>query len=119
MPLADHLPPEEAARFAPRRRLRSVANADDGLELTPEDDAPRRLRPRRARPAPPPPASTQPYADWQPGMFVQHDRYGVGQLVSLQPAGDKTRARVRFVAYGEKTFILEQAPIRKLERPPR
>jgi DNA helicase-2/ATP-dependent DNA helicase PcrA len=117
VPLVDHLSPEEAARIAPRRRLRDVVDADEGLVLTPDDETPRRLRPRRARPAPPAPAT--PYADWLPGTLVQHDRYGVGQLLSLQPAEGKTRARVRFVAYGEKTFVLEQAPIRKLERPAR
>jgi hypothetical protein len=40
-------------------------------------------------------------------------------MLRYELAEGMTRARVRFVAYGEKTFVLEQAPIRKLERPAR
>jgi hypothetical protein len=55
-------------------------------------------------------------ADWQPGMLVQHARYGVGQILWVRSAAGQTRAGLKFAGYGEKTLILELAPIRKLQR---
>ena len=56
------------------------------------------------------------FADWEPGMFVTHEKYGPGQVVWIRPGGGETRASVRFPTYGEKTFILELSPLSKLER---
>jgi hypothetical protein len=56
------------------------------------------------------------YADWKPGTLVEHELYGVGQVLWIQPSPGQTRAGLRFAGYGDKTFILERAPIRKLER---
>jgi DNA helicase-2/ATP-dependent DNA helicase PcrA len=61
-------------------------------------------------------ARTSRYADWQPGTLVRHARYGVGQVVWIRPGGGQTRASIRFPREGEKTFILELAPVEKLER---
>jgi len=55
-----------------------------------------------------------PFADWAAGTLLQHTRYGVGQIVWIQPGGSWTRAGVRFAAYGEKTLILEKAPVQRL-----
>ncbi len=78
------------------------------------------LRQRRARPeqapAPPATAAASPFSDWLPGTLVQHERYGVGTVLWLRPAPGQTRASVRFAGFGEKTLILELAPVRKLER---
>lgn len=57
-----------------------------------------------------------PYAGWTAGTLVQHDSYGVGQVVWIHPAPGQTRAGVKFPRIGEKTFILEFTPIRKLAR---
>jgi DNA helicase-2/ATP-dependent DNA helicase PcrA len=57
-----------------------------------------------------------PFSDWRPGMLVQHDRYGVGEIVSIHPAPGQTRAAIRFAAHGQRTFILEKAPVRRLAR---
>lgn len=56
------------------------------------------------------------FADWQPGLLVQHDRYGVGQLLWVRPGPGQTRARIRFAGVGEKTFVLELSPVRPLQR---
>jgi len=116
VPLVDDLPPEEAARLVPRRRLRGSAVPDDV-----EDDSPPRSKDRTRRPRGtiPQQGSASPYADWKAGMLVEHDHYGVGQLLSIRPGGGQTRAVVRFAGYGEKTLILEFAPLRPLERRPR
>ncbi len=57
-----------------------------------------------------------PYANWTVGTLVQHERYGVGQVVWIRPGGGYTRAAIKFAGHGEKVFILEAAPIRLLAR---
>jgi DNA helicase-2/ATP-dependent DNA helicase PcrA len=104
VPLVEDLPPEEASRLVPKRRFR----ADDSPG---EDDE--SMSTLRRRPQPPAADST---TGWKPGMLVQHERYGVGQILWVRPSPDYTRAGVKFAGYGEKTLVLEVAPIRKLER---
>jgi len=43
----------------------------------------------------------------------------VGTVEWIQPGGGQTRASIHFARYGRKTFILELAPVRRLERPRR
>lgn len=58
------------------------------------------------------------FATWKPMMFVQHPSYGIGQIVTIGGPTGQTRATIRFPGHGEKTFVLEMAPmITKLERP--
>lgn len=57
-----------------------------------------------------------PFAGWIAGTLVQHESYGVGQLLWIHPAPGQTRAGIKFPRVGEKTFILEFSPIRKLAR---
>lgn len=57
-----------------------------------------------------------PFADWKPDIFVKHRDYGIGQVLWIRPGGGQTRAGIRFASHGEKTFILELAPIEKLTR---
>jgi DNA helicase-2/ATP-dependent DNA helicase PcrA len=110
VPVVDDLPPDEAARLVPKRRfaVQSDVESDDAAPL-------RQRRPRR-EPAAPPTAAAGPFSDWIPGTLVQHERYGVGTVLWLRPAPGQTRAGVRFAGFGEKTLILELAPVRKLER---
>jgi len=100
VPVADDLPPEEGRRLRRNRAWpRQLPGPDDAV------------------PSEPPhlPAGS-PFADWGPGTLVRHDRYGVGQVLWIQASGQMTRAGLRFPGYGEKTFVLEQTPVRKLER---
>lgn len=62
----------------------------------------------------PPPSSR--FADWKVGTLVQHKEYGVGQVQWIQPSPEQTRAGIKFPRLGEKTFILEKAPIQLLKR---
>ncbi len=62
------------------------------------------------------PAADSRFAGWAKGTLVQHDRYGVGQIVWITPAPGQTRAGIKFAGVGEKTFVLDFTPIRKLER---
>jgi DNA helicase-2/ATP-dependent DNA helicase PcrA len=60
--------------------------------------------------APAPPGSR--FAGWAPGTRVTHEHFGVGQVVWIRPSSGQTRAAIHFSQYGQKTFILDAAPIR-------
>jgi len=116
VPLVEDLPPEEAAKLTPKRRLRSGslrATAGDGSGIG-DEDALFAGRARSSEAAAGGSSSTG--ANWKPGTLIQHDRYGVGQVLWVRPGGGQTRAGIRFAGHGEKTLILELAPIRRLER---
>jgi DNA helicase-2/ATP-dependent DNA helicase PcrA len=114
VPLVEDLPAEDAARLVPKRRWGDTSG-DEFVD--PDDEAlVRRTRRRPAAKSAPEPAGASPFAGWQPGTLVQHERYGVGQVVWIRPAPGQTRACVRFAGHGEKTLILEVAPVKKLQR---
>jgi len=106
VPLDDQLPPEETMRRSRRNRFKRRREFDDEPVFSPDDPTGRALRS----------ASSSPYADWQPGMLVTHERLGVGTVEWIRPGGGQTRASIRFARHGRKTFILEFTPVRKLER---
>jgi DNA helicase-2/ATP-dependent DNA helicase PcrA len=104
-------------RGGQRGRDARSGGRDRGFVPEFEDDASRLTRSRRAAPpTSPAPRGASPYAGWVKGTLVKHDRYGVGQVVWIRPGDGQTRASIRFAGYGEKTFVLELAPVRKLER---
>ncbi len=122
-PDVSDLPPEEAARLVSRRRLRSRRgfNTPDGFDASqvPEYDEPadpdaqtRPLR-RTSHPRNDEPESA---GNWSVGTVLKHESYGVGQILWLRAAAGQTRAGVRFAGLGEKTLILEIAPIERLSR---
>ncbi len=49
-----------------------------------------------------------------PGARVRHRDFGVGQVMSVQPAGAQTRARVKFLTVGVKTLVLQYARLEKI-----
>jgi len=51
-----------------------------------------------------------------PGTVIQHEQFGIGQVVSVSGFGAQQRMRVRFPAHGEKTLLVAQAPFRILNR---
>jgi hypothetical protein len=74
--------------------------------------------PRRKKRAPvsPPESDENKFAGWLPGMLIKHGKYGVGQVLWIKPAPGHTRAGLKFAGYGEKTMILEFAPVELLQR---
>jgi DNA helicase-2/ATP-dependent DNA helicase PcrA len=98
-----------ATRRPRSRRRRGGFDHDDERTFSPDDPTTSRV--------PPPPESK--FADWSAGMLVEHAQFGVGQVQWIQHGGGQTRASIRFAGYGQKTLILEFAPVQKLERPPR
>ena len=102
--LHDHLASEETHRPfrpQPRRRASEFGDEEDIRIIDAAADAL---------------ADSSRFADWKPGTLVRHAHYGVGQVIWLRPGGGQTRASIRFAREGEKTFILELAPVEKLER---
>lgn len=108
VPLDDQLPPEDLApvRRRSRKRPRLAADPDDEPVFSPND-------PTSIAKAPP---AASPYAGWTEGTLVRHELYGVGLVEWIRPQSGQTRASIRFAGYGQKTFILELAPVSKLER---
>ena len=45
----------------------------------------------------------------QPGQMIEHERFGIGTIVSLEGSGDNLKARVRFQNEGEKNLLLKFA----------
>ncbi len=54
-------------------------------------------------------------ADWKRGQLVLHPSYGVGRLMWIQRNPGRTRAAVRFAAYGEKVFVLEYCKLEPID----
>ena len=59
-----------------------------------------------------PPADTGMY---KPGDHVQHRKFGVGEVQEVIGSGPEARIRIEFTAYGMREFVLNLAPIAKLE----
>ncbi|MCX8139493.1 MAG: UvrD-helicase domain-containing protein [Thermogemmata sp.] len=51
-----------------------------------------------------------------PGIVIQHEQFGIGQVVAVSGFGAQQRMKVRFPAHGEKTLLVAQAPFRILNR---
>ncbi len=54
--------------------------------------------------------------DYTEGMLVQHDNYGVGRVTGLSGYGAMRRIKVRFSAYGEKTFVLDKVKLKVVRK---
>jgi len=106
--LDDQLSPEDvtSSSRSRRRRRKRDAEFDDERVFSPDDPTGPILRI----------AGKSAYADWERGTLVNHDSYGVGTIEWIRPGGGQTRASIRFAGHGRKTFILELAPIIRLER---
>ena len=43
------------------------------------------------------------------GQRIQHERFGIGEVIKLEGTGDNTKATIRFVNAGEKQLLLRFA----------
>ncbi len=55
------------------------------------------------------------FADWRRGQLVRHPSYGYGRVVWIDHHPGRTRAGVKFNAYGEKTLILEHSKLQRVD----
>ncbi|MBO7281137.1 MAG: hypothetical protein J6V00_08270, partial [Bacteroidaceae bacterium] len=49
------------------------------------------------------------------GTIVSHDRFGVGQVLSLEGSGDNAKAKIRFKNAGEKILLLQFAKLKVVQ----
>src|SRR5690606_37689181 len=83
---------------------------DPGKTLTTAATA----RETRTAPAAAPRRGGRAVPNLAPGDRVNHDKFGLGTVLSVDGAGDKTSAKIDFGSAGVKTLLLSYAPIEKL-----
>ena len=54
-------------------------------------------------------------AQLAPGQFIEHERFGVGEVLRVEGIGENTKAHIRFKNAGEKQLLLKFARFRVLE----
>lgn len=54
-----------------------------------------------------------PVYSFRPGMRIEHNRFGIGQILDISGDPADLKARIRFDAYGEKLLLLKYAKMRK------
>jgi DNA helicase-2/ATP-dependent DNA helicase PcrA len=53
---------------------------------------------------------------YEEGMLVQHDRYGMGRIISVGGQGAMRKVKIRFQAGGERTFVAHMAKLEIVRR---
>ena len=53
-------------------------------------------------------------AQLSPGQFIEHERFGVGEVLKVEGMGENTKAHIRFKNAGEKQLLLKFARFRVL-----
>lgn len=49
------------------------------------------------------------------GNVIEHERFGIGSVLSVEGSGDSAKARIRFLNVGEKTLLLKFARLKVLK----
>ena len=53
---------------------------------------------------------------YEEGMLVQHDKYGMGRIISVGGQGAMRKIKIRFQAGGERTFVAHMAKLEIVRR---
>ena len=53
-------------------------------------------------------------AQLSPGQFIEHERFGVGEVLKVEGTGENTKAHIRFKNAGDKQLLLKFARFRVL-----
>jgi DNA helicase-2/ATP-dependent DNA helicase PcrA len=54
--------------------------------------------------------------DFKPGMRIEHNRFGFGEILEITGKVPELKARVRFDTLGEKLLLLKYAKMRPEKR---
>ncbi len=69
---------------------------------------------RRAPAAAPKKSGGRALPSLSPGDRVTHDKFGLGTVITVEGAAEKTKVKIDFGSAGEKTLLLAYAPLEKL-----
>ena len=72
------------------------------------------------KPLPPPvPHTVTPSSEpveYERGQLVQHEQYGIGTISDVSGYGSLRKVKIRFAAFGEKTFIADKVKLKVVKR---
>ena len=91
-------------KFSPRPKVQTI----------PPVQQPRILK-KVSTIAPSRPAASPSVGTLQPGNVIEHERFGIGEVVSVTGTGDNCKATVRFRNAGEKQLLLKFARFKVIE----
>ena len=60
-------------------------------------------------------APAQSSLDLKVGSVIEHERFGIGSVISVEGIGGDAKATIRFVNLGEKTLLLKFARYKVLK----
>ena len=95
--------PSEPHRFVkptPARNLRRISSASVGITPTVAAGAP---------------YSKGTVGGVQPGQTIEHERFGIGEILRVEGTGDNCKATVRFQHAGEKQLLLKFARFKVIQ----
>lgn len=56
-------------------------------------------------------------AELQAGQYIEHERFGVGEVIRVEGTGENAKAAIRFQYAGEKQLLLRFARFKKIAHP--
>ena len=56
--------------------------------------------------------------DFAAGQVVQHESYGLGQILDVSGYGALRRVKIRFITFGEKTFVADKVKLKVVPKKP-
>jgi DNA helicase-2/ATP-dependent DNA helicase PcrA len=108
--------PRKVSMFDHKMDFRKIAGADSAENFTGLSLTGRKLK--KLNPDPVVPAGPVPGHDdtsqLQPGMMVEHERFGQGKVLQVEGEGSNRKATVFFPAVGQKQLLLKFARLKVL-----
>lgn len=108
---------ERANYFRNQQRERQVASPQDMPSKQPDrTDQPMTQRPLKRVGALSPSASrsSAPITDLQVGQMIEHERFGIGEVMKIEGEGDNMKATIHFRNAGDKQLLLRFARFKVL-----
>jgi len=106
--------PRKAGMFDQKVDFRKIQGADSGETLTRFTDTGRKLKKLSTFTHVPSAKSgnSSELNDLQPGMTVEHDRFGKGKVLSIEGEGSNRKATIFFQVIGQKQLLLKFAKLK-------
>jgi DNA helicase-2/ATP-dependent DNA helicase PcrA len=105
-------PPDEPRREK-KRYMGKTYNSVDSIEAFFKQRNRQMGQAPEPKPKPVPVASTSSSAEFVPGSYVRHSKYGRGLVLRREGAGEATKLTVSFPGYGQKKLVEKYAGLEK------